>query len=110
MILLRRNDMQEGGDPKLLRPSIGKKGFWRRVLEPFRRRAPRCRGCGCKRGPTEEPTSRHGENPFRARETLCTNCRTFVEQMSQDARVMAVFIFGLGKGAKYYAGFQVSTS
>jgi hypothetical protein len=41
---------------------------------------------------------------------LCMNCRAFVEQMHQDTRIMAVFIFSLGKEAKYYAGFQTSTS
>jgi len=38
------------------------------------------------------------------------NCRTFVERMEQDTRIMAVFIFSLGKEAKYYAGFQTSTA
>jgi hypothetical protein len=42
--------------------------------------------------------------------TLCTNCHRFVEQMRQDTRIMAVFIFTLGSETKYYAGFQNSSS
>jgi hypothetical protein len=42
--------------------------------------------------------------------TLCTNCHRFVEQMRQDTRIMAVFIFSLGNETKYYAGIQNSSS
>jgi hypothetical protein len=84
----------------------------RRALEPSNGPGPRCRGCGGRREPAslERNQPRQTGKRIRPMPTLCTNCHRFVEQMRQDTRIMAVFIFSLGNETKYYAGFQNSTS
>ena len=84
----------------------------RRALECSSGPGPRCRGCGGRR---ERPSAernppRQTDKRIRPMPTLCTNCHRFVEQMRQDTRIMAVFIFSLGNETKYYAGFQNSSS
>jgi hypothetical protein len=84
---------------------------WRRILGLRSRRVPRCRGCGGRSEPAshEALSSRQTDKRGRTVSALCMNCRSFVEQMNQDARIMAVFIFRLGKEPRYYPGFQTST-
>jgi hypothetical protein len=84
----------------------------RLALVPFSGPGPRCRGCGGRREPasSERFPPRQTNKRFRPMPTLCTNCHRFVEQMGQDTRIMAVFIFSLGSETKYYAGFQNSSS
>jgi hypothetical protein len=83
----------------------------RRALEPSSGPGPRCRGCGGRRerASSERNPPRQTDKRTRPMPTLCTNCHRFVEQMRQDTRIMAVFIFSLGKETKYYAGFQNSS-
>jgi hypothetical protein len=112
LILLREKNIQEecGLEPAHL--SSGILRSWRRALGRFRGRGLRCRGCGGRRepGPLEALPARQEDRRVRAMAALCVNCRGFVEQMNQDTRIIAVFIFSLGKEAKYYAGFRTSTS
>ena len=84
----------------------------RRALEPSSGHDPRCRGCGGRREPASSQRNqpRQVDKRIRPMPTLCTNCHRFVEQMRQDARIMAVFIFSVGNETKYYAGFQNSSS
>jgi hypothetical protein len=84
----------------------------RRALEPSNGPGPRCRGCGGRRelASSERNQPRQTGKRIRPMPTLCTNCHRFVEQMRQDTRIMAVFIFSLGNETKYYAGFQNSSS
>ena len=84
----------------------------RRALEPSSGHDPRCRGCGGRREPASSQRNqpRQADKRIRPMPTLCTNCHHFVEQMRQDARIMAVFIFSVGNETKYYAGFQNSSS
>ncbi|MDX6462384.1 MAG: hypothetical protein QOE55_6081 [Acidobacteriaceae bacterium] len=83
-----------------------------RALEPSSGPAPRCRGCGgrSERASSERNQPRQTDKRIRPMPTLCTNCHRFVEQMRQDTRIMAVFIFSLGNETKYYAGIQNSSS
>jgi len=39
---------------------------------------------------------------------LCERCKRVVEQLRRDVRVTAVFIFSLGKKAKYYVTLKSS--
>ena len=112
LIRLRSNLIQKEYAPKPTYPSSGIMKPWRRVLRLFSRRVPRCRGCGGRREPAslEGSSLRQADKRARTMPALCVNCRSFVEQMNQDARIMAVFIFRLGKEPKYYAGFQPSTT
>ena len=112
LILLREKHMQGECGPEPAHPSSGIMRSWRRALGRFLGRVPRCRGCGGRRAPAppEALPPRQGDRRVRALAALCMNCRAFVERMEQDTRIMAVFIFSLGKEAKYYAGFQTSTA
>jgi hypothetical protein len=104
--------IQEKYRPEPTCASSGIMKPWRRLLQLLSRRVPRCRGCGSTREPAsvEGPSLPQADQRARTMSALCVNCRSFVEQMSQDARIMAVFIFRLGKEPKYYAGFQPSTT
>jgi hypothetical protein len=84
----------------------------RHPLERSSGPGPRCRGCGGRRerASSERNPPRQTDKRIRPMSTLCTNCHRFVEQMRQDTRIMAVFIFSLGNETKYYAGFQNSSS
>jgi hypothetical protein len=84
----------------------------RRAFEPSSVPGPRCRGCGGRRerASSERNPPRQTDKRIRRMPTLCTNCHRFVEQMRQDTRIMAVFIFSLGSETKYYAGIQNSSS
>jgi hypothetical protein len=112
LILSRENNMQEEWGLEPAQPSSGIMRFWRQTLGRFGGRVPCCRGCGGRRepAPLEALQPRQADKRVKAMAALCTNCRAFVERMSQDTRIMAVFIFSLGKEAKYYAGFQNFTS
>jgi hypothetical protein len=84
----------------------------RRALERSSGPGPRCRGCGGRRerASSERNPPRQTDKRIRPMPTLCANCHRFVEQMRQDTRIVAVFIFNLGNETKYYAGFQNSSS
>lgn len=112
LILLREKNMQEECGLEPAHPSSGIMRSWRHALGWFSGRVPRCRACGGRRepAPLEALRLRQDDKQVRAIAALCMNCRAFVERMSQDTRIMAVFIFSLGKEAKYYAGFQNFTS
>ena len=112
LIRLRSNTIQKEYGPEPTYASSGIMKPWRRILGLLSRRVPRCRGCGGRREPAslEALSLRHADKRGRTMSALCMNCRSFVEQMNQDARIIAVFIFRLGKERRYYAGFQTSTS
>ena len=84
----------------------------RRALEPSSGPGSRCRGCGGRRdrASSERNPPRQTDKRIRPMPTLCIDCHRFVEQMRQDTRIMAVFIFSLGNEIKYYAGIQNSSS
>jgi hypothetical protein len=112
LILSRSNIIQKEYGPEPTYASSGIMKPWWQILRLLSRRVPRCRGCGGRREPAslEAPSLRQPDKRARTMSALCMNCRSFVEQMNQDARIMAVFIFRLGKEPKYYAGFQDSTT
>jgi hypothetical protein len=112
LILSRSNIIQKEYGPEPTYASSGIMKPWWRVLRLTSRRVPRCQGCGGRGEPAalEAPSLRQADKGARTMSALCMNCRSFVEQMNQDARIMAVFIFRLGKEPKYYAGFQASTT
>lgn len=72
----------------------------------------RCGGCGFAREQASfaaHPVLRTDKS-VREMATLCRDCHRFVEQMRQDTRIVAFFIFSLGNKTKYYAAFQDSSS
>jgi hypothetical protein len=109
LIRLRSNIIQKEYGPEPTYTSSGITKPWRRIFGLRSRRVPRCRGCGGRREPASLEALRQTDKRGRTMSALCMNCRSFVEQMNQDARIMAVFIFRLGKERRYYAGFQTST-
>ena len=73
---------------------------------------PRCRGCGLAREQASFAAHpvRRSDKSIREMATLCRECHRLVEQMRQDTRIVAFFIFSLGNKTKYYAAFQDSSS
>jgi hypothetical protein len=73
---------------------------------------PRCGGCGFAReqGAFAAHPVRRTDKSIREMARLCRDCHCFVEQMRQDSRIVAFFIFSLGNETKYYAAFQDSSS
>ncbi len=73
---------------------------------------PRCAGCGFARGKASFAAHpvRRTDKSIREMTMLCRDCHCFVEQMRQDTRIVAFFIFSLGNKTKYYAAFQDSSS
>jgi len=63
----------------------------------------RCRGCGRRRNQAHfEGPAPQSRNCMGDMNKLCERCKRVVEQLRRDVRVTAVFIFSLGKKAKYY--------
>ena len=103
---------RDGGGIKVMRPIVDFSGPRGGVLRQFINRVPRCRGCGAKRkfpsfkGFPQRIANKH----LRTVTALCSNCCSFIEQASDDTRIIAVFISSLGREAKYYAAFQASAT
>jgi DNA-directed RNA polymerase subunit RPC12/RpoP len=77
-----------------------------RLRLPLRQRIEyRCRGCGRPNKRTEAQTIRL-EAGLAAR-ALCANCLRLVDQLRQDDRITAVFIFGRRKQTKFYAAVRI---
>ena len=76
--------------------------FFRRVRLALLRSSgfgPRCGGCGfaSEQASFAAHPVRRTDKSIREMAMLCRDCHSFVEQMRQDTRIVAFFIFSLGK-------------
>ena len=73
-------------------------------LEVLRRDGHRCRSCGKKsdRESLEATPVRPGDYRMHALVTLCPACRSLIDQLRDNERVIAVFFFRTRTGTRYY--------
>ena len=73
-------------------------------LDVLRRDGHRCRSCGkkSKRESLEATAVRPGDYRMHALVTLCPACKSLIDQLRGNERVIAVFFFRTRTGTRYY--------